>query len=270
MTFLRWVVTLTALVLLTIALSSCDTTSSPDLEPELDLVTIGSASSDDYTISLESNSPLETGANQLYWKVKRDGDLVTPESITIKPMMDMGDMMHSTPFQQPEVAPEDDRYFSNIAVFIMASGMMGSWSIEFEITLPNQEILTGEIPVGVDSSWRLTSVRDDNDKIYFITWLQPRQPVTGNNTLGFMVHTRESMMSFPPVENAELEIYPFMDMGGGTGHSTEFNPPVADGNGYYEGSINYSMSGTWTTSATLKVGDVTLPEVMFEYSVQAQ
>lgn len=270
MTFLRRAGTLTAFALLIFTLSSCDVTNSSDPEPELDLVTIGSVTSDGYTISLESESTLETGANQLYWKVERDGDLVTPESITITPMMDMGSIMHSTPYQQPEVAPEDSRYFSNMAVFIMASGSMGSWSIGFEITLPNQEILTGGIPVEVENSWRLTSVRDDNDKIYFITWLHPRQPVTGNNTLGFMVHTRESMMNFPPVENAELEIYPYMDMGGGSGHSTEFTSPEAEGSGYYEGSINYSMSGTWTTSVTLTAGDVTLPEVIFEYSVQAQ
>lgn len=270
MTFLRWAGTLTALALLVFTLSSCDVSNSSDSEPELDLITIGSVTSDGYTISLESESLLETGANQLYWKIDRDGDLITPGSITITPLMDMGNMIHSTPFQQPEVASEDNRYFSNMAVFIMASGSMGSWSIGFEITLPNQEVLTGEITVEVNSSWRLTSVRDDNDKIFFITWLQPRQPVTGNNTLGFMVHTRESMMSFPPVEDAELEIYPYMDMGGGSGHSTEINPPEALGNGYYEGSINYSMSGTWTTSVTLTTGDVTLPEVMFEYSVQAQ
>lgn len=85
-----------------------------------------------------------------------------------------------------------------------------------------------------------------------------------------MVHTRETMMSFPPVENAVLEIYPYMDMGGGSGHSTEFTAPEAEGSGYYEGSINYSMSGTWTTSVTLTAGDATLPEVVFEYSVQAE
>jgi hypothetical protein len=272
MTFLRWAGTLTALVVLIFTLSSCDITNSSDSdsEPELDLVTIGSVTSGDYTISLESDSMLETGVNQLYWKIEQDGNLISPGSITITPLMDMGDMMHSTPFQQPEVAPEDDRYFSNMAVFIMASGSMGSWSIGFDITLPNQEVLIGEIPVEVNSSWRLTSVRDDEDNIYFITWMHPRQPVTGNNTLAFMVHTRESMMSFPPVVDAELEIYPYMDMGGGSGHSTEFTAPDAQEAGYYEGSINYSMSGTWTTSVSLTAGDVTLPEVMFEYSVQAQ
>lgn len=270
MTFQRWAGTLIALAVFILLTTSCDVNNSSDTEPQLDLTPIQSLTVDGYTVSLESESNLVTGANLLYWKVERNGELVTPESISISPMMDMGDMAHSTPFEQPITSAEDERYFSNLAVFIMPGGQMGSWSINFEITLSNNETLTGELPIEVASSWRLTSVPDGNGKIYFITWLTPQTPVSGNNDLEFMVHTRESMMSFPPVEDAELEIYPYMDMGGGSGHSTDFNPPVAVGNGHYEGSINYSMSGTWTTSVTLTVDGNTLPEAMFEYSVLAQ
>jgi hypothetical protein len=270
MIFQRWAGTLTALVIFTLFASSCDVNNSSEPEPQLDLIPVESVTLDGYTISLEADSKLETGANLLYWKVERDGDLITPQSITINPMMDMGDMMHSTPYEQPEVAPDDDRYFSNLAVFIMPGGQIGSWTISFDITLANSETISGVMPVEVESSWRLTSVRDENDTIYFITWLQPHKPASGNNSLQFMVHTRASMMNFPPVADAELEIYPYMDMGGGSGHSTEFNPPEATGNGYYEGSINYSMSGTWTTSVTLTIDGDTLPEAMFEYSVLAQ
>jgi hypothetical protein len=248
--------------------TSCNVNDSSD--PELELIPVESVTVDGYTVSLESDNAVETGANTLYWKVERDGDLITPQSITINPMMDMGNMMHSTPYEQPETAEEDDRYFSNMAVFIMPSGSMGSWTIDFEINLPNNDVLTGTMPVEVGSSWRLTSVRDVDDSVYFITWLKPRTPVTGANDLQFMVHTRESMMSFPPAENVEMEIYPYMDMGGGSGHSTDFTPPVATETGHFEGDINYSMSGTWTTSVTLTVDGDTLPEAMFEYSVRAQ
>lgn len=270
MTFSKWVGTLTAFTVFIFIFSSCDLTDSSEPEPELDLVSVGSVKTDGYTVSVEAETGLITGANELFWKVERNGDLITPESVTITPLMDMGDMVHSTPYRQPAIADEDDRYFSNMAIFIMASGQMGSWSIGFDITLPNQDVLTGEIPVEVDSSWRLTSVQDEDDNIYFITWLEPKEPVTGNNTLGFIIHTRESMMNFPPVEDAELEIYPYMEMGGGSGHSTDFTTPEAKDAGYYEGSINYSMSGTWTTSVTLTADGNTLPEVVFEYSVKAE
>lgn len=247
---------------------SCNTTDNSD--PELDLIPINSITVDGYAISLESDKALETGSNDLYWKIEKDGKVVVPESVSINPMMDMGDMMHSTPYEQPEIAEEDDRYFKNMAVFIMPGGTMGSWSVQFEITLQNDEVITGELPVEVTSSWRLTSVRDQNDKIYFITWHTPEKPVVGQNELTFLIHTRESMMSFPSVNDLEISIYPYMDMGGGSGHSTDYTTPTANENGYYEGSINYSMSGTWTTSVELIAENDTLPEVVFEYSVQAE
>jgi len=257
-----------ALAALLFTAVSCNTSDSSD--PELDLIPISSIPVDGYTISLESNNELETGANDLYWKIEHDGDIITPQSITINPMMDMGDMMHSTPYNQPAVADEDDRYYRNMTVFIMPGGMMGSWSINFEITLQNDEVISGEMPIDVASSWKLTSVRDDNDKVYFITWFAPKKPVSGQNDLTFMIHTRESMMNFPPVDDIEMEVFPYMDMGGGSGHSTDFTNPVATIGGFYEGDINYSMSGTWTTSVKLTVENDTLPEVIFEYSVQAE
>lgn len=268
MTFFKKLSYFFVLMTLALLLSSCNVNDSSD--PQLDLIPLESTEVDGYTISLESENALETGANTMYWKVERDGDILTPQSISINPMMDMGTMQHSTPFDQPEIAPEDDRYFKNMAVFIMASGDMGSWDIGFDITLPTGETLTGTLPIEVNSSWRLTSVRDANNTPYFITWLTPRKPVTGANDLRFMVHTRASMMSFPAAENVEMEVYPYMDMGGGTGHSTDFTAPGIVETGLFEGDINYSMSGTWTTSVTLTVDGETLPEAMFEYSVLAQ
>ena len=247
---------------------SCNTNDNSD--PKLDLTPLNSVNVDGYTISLEASQELETGANDLYWKVEQDGNMVDIESFSIQPMMDMGEMMHSTPYNEPATAEEDDRYFKNMAVFIMPSGEMGSWSINFEITTQNDEVISGEMPIEVASSWKLTSVRDDNDKIYFITWYAPQKPVVGNNDLTYLIHTRETMMNFPAVGDIEMEVYPYMDMGGGSGHSTEFTNPVATENGFYEGDINYSMSGTWTTSVELIVENDTLPEVVFEYSVRAE
>lgn len=268
MKFQQWAGFLIVLMTLAILTTSCNVNDSS--EPQLDLIPLESVTVDGYTVSLESNDELETGANLLFWKVELAGDLITPESISINPMMDMGEMMHSTPFDQPEAAPEDDRYFKNIAVFIMSSSSMGSWSVGFEITLPNDEVLIGDMPVEINSSWRLTSVQNEDGKPYYISWMHPRTPITGANDLHFLVHTRESIMNFPVAENVEMEIYPYMDMGGGSGHSTDFTPPEATGNGHFEGDINYSMSGTWTTSVTLTVDGETLPEAIFEYSVLAQ
>lgn len=249
---------------------SCDTTSSDEPEEDLDLMPVNSVSANDYTISLFSAKILATGANDLYWKIEKNGEVVEPQSFNITPMMDMGEMMHSTPFNQPVTSQENDQYMQNMAVFIMPGGMMGSWFIEFEMMTQDGETITGEVPIEVESSWRLTSMQDSQGNVYYITWVEPENPVSGNNDLTFLVHTRNGMMDFPAVTDAEMVVYPYMDMGGGTGHSTDFTPPEATGNGYYEGDINYSMSGVWTTSVELHIGEETLPEVVFEYSVQAK
>jgi hypothetical protein len=248
---------------------SCDSSNSSD--PELDVMPINSVTVDGVTVSLFSDKELETGTNDLYWKVEEGNSNVAVKSFSIMPMMDMGQMQHSTPHTDPVAFEENDSYFHNMAAFIMPSGEMGSWDISFEIETQTGEMINGNMPVEIASSWKLTSVRDTDDNIYFISWMSPQKPVSGNNDLKFMVHTRETMMSFPAVSDAELIIYPYMDMGGGSGHSTEFTVPEAMGDGIYEGDINYSMSGTWTTSVQIITAqNDTLPEVVFEYSVQAK
>ena len=258
-----------ALAALVFVAVSCDTTNNSD--SDLDLTPINTVSVEGYTVSLYAESDLETGANQLYWKIEEGNNTAELESFTITPMMDMGEMMHSTPFDQPMTSEEDEDYLTNMAVFIMPSGEMGTWAIPFEITpMGASEAISGEISIDVASSWKLNSTRSESGEVYFISWYEPKKPVSGNNDLMFLIHSRSSMMSFPAFSDAELSVYPYMDMGGGSGHSTDFTTPVSTGNGFYEGDINYSMSGVWTTSVELIVGNDTLPEVMFEYNVQAK
>lgn len=260
---------LAIITLVMLFVTSCN--SSDDTKELLNLQQINSVEVEGgFTVNLESDRVLETGSNILYWKVTKNGKRVDLNSIFINPMMDMGTMMHSTPLEQPIENPIDTDYFSNLAIFIMPSGEMGSWNISFEIETKTGEFITGNMPITVESSWRLTSVRDTNNKVYFITWFTPEDPVMGNNTLQYLVHTRENMMSFPSVDDVTLKIYPYMDMGGGQGHSTDFTAPEAKGNGLYEGTINYSMSGMWTTSVQIIAGNDTLPEATFEYSVKAK
>lgn len=267
--FKHYIHALCAVVIIFSAISCSSNNGNSRQEP--DLIPLNSVTVEGYTVSLSAASELEAGGNYLYWKVEKDGKTVPVQSFTITPMMDMGSMEHSTPYTQPQADAEFDDYFTNLIVFIMPGGEMGSWYIPFRIVLKNETVLEGELPVEVKSSWRLSSVKNDaTGDVFYITWLAPQKPVSGNNDWVFMLHTRESMMSFPAFSDAELIVYPFMDMGGGHGHSTNFTTPLAKGDGLYAGQINYSMSGTWTTSVQLVAQGDTLPEVVFEYQVQAQ
>lgn len=255
-------------LLLTIVAISCDDSGNDN--PELEATQIATTTIDGYQVELLSDNDLRTGYNNLYWKITKDGASVDIAQISAMPMMHMTQMSHSCPFTEPSLMEEFNDYYQSSANFIMPSGEMGSWEIMLEFSTSDDMTVSGTVDIEVESSWMISSAQSGDGNTYFITWYAPESPKTGNQDLKFMVHKRESMMSFPVVNDAELTVYPFMDMGGGEGHSTSFETPVAKGEGMYEGSINYSMSGTWTTDVQVMTSSDTTSAVTFEYSVIAQ
>ncbi len=257
-----------AIALFVSILYNCDSTQSTT-EPDFDL--IGSTQIDGYTVELFSTETFITGGNTVYWSIKKDGKSIDLRSFQITPMMDMGMMMHSTPFTEPVLHNEFPSYYTNDATFIMASGEMGSWSIRINFITMNEEEYSGTIDIRVDSSWHLTSVKGSDDQMYFICWNSPKAPKNGSNDVSFMLYKRESMMSFPMLTDASITIYPYMDMGSGQGHSTSYTEPEVNAEGKYMSNITYSMSGTWTTTVSIVTAqNDTLPDVVFEYNVQAK
>ncbi|MBO6575688.1 MAG: FixH family protein [Rhodothermales bacterium] len=78
----------------------------------------------------------------------------------------------------------------------------------------------------------------------YLTWVRPTEPRTGQDVLELALH-RFIEGRFQPVEGVPFDLYPYMDMGGGEGHSTPYAPPGSVGNGRYRGEINFIMSGGW-------------------------
>jgi hypothetical protein len=72
----------------------------------------------------------------------------------------------------------------------------------------------------------------------------------GNNTFEVAVH-RWTGADFVPVSDATASLSPYMDMGGGDGHSTPFTPPQALGGGRYRASVDFIMSGGWEMTVGL-------------------
>lgn len=251
------------MMLLVFSISSCKESDSSN--PELDLVEITTASQNAYIISLKALNPLETGYNRLFWSVKEDGKSVKIDSVKIAPLMVMTTMNHACPFQKPFESDEATSSFEGYVVFIMPSGEMGSWTINATIYLKNGSVIETNVPIQVANSWKLQSTTI-NDSKYFVSWIEPTQAFVGKNTVQLMLHKKQTMMNFPSTNDFNLEIYPYMDMGSGEGHSAPFDQLVSKGNGLFEGAISYSMSGDWTVTVTLKDATTT-KEVIFSMNV---
>ena len=77
-----------------------------------------------------------------------------------------------------------------------------------------------------------------------VSWIDPLRPVVGVNRYVVAVH-RWTGAAFEPVDGAQADLYPYMDMGGGDGHSTPYDSFAALGDGRYAWDVDFIMSGGW-------------------------
>jgi len=116
----------------------------------------------------------------------------------------------------------------------------GQWFLEVEGATDAGPISV-RTPVEVDEDiW----VQPDEAQGLLIVWVVPTTPKTGNDSFEVALY-RYMSGRFEAVTDASLDLYPYMDMGGGEGHSTPYSPPVHIGNGHYRGDVNFIMSGGW-------------------------
>ena len=104
------------------------------------------------------------------------------------------------------------------------------------------------------------------DTPYFISLAAPQQPIVGKQILDITVHTRENMMSFPPVTDLTIEMEPSMPA---MGHGSPDNEqPIHQRDGHYMGKVDFIMTGDWCLDVRLKDGDELLAETHFDIIVQ--
>ena len=99
-----------------------------------------------------------------------------------------------------------------------------------------------------------------------ISWVEPGIPTVGQDVLTLWLHQEDSG-TFTALEGAVFGLYPYMDMGGGDGHSTPFTLPTDRSGGRYVGEINFIMSGTWELSGTIGLTSETVPFVFDGFTV---
>ncbi len=96
-----------------------------------------------------------------------------------------------------------------------------------------------------------------------VSWVDPLRPTVGVNPYSVAVH-RWTGTAFVPADDLEADLYPYMDMGGGDGHSTPFARFREPSPGLYAWDVDFIMSGGWDMTVRLTPPGATEQSVMFE------
>ncbi len=185
------------------------------------------------------NTNLYTGANNLYVKVTdASGAAITNAMVMYMPMMQMTSMSHTCPVENPMYSSTLGMY-KGLAVFIMSSDS-GTWTLEVGV---DGESVIFDLNV-IESDTKMVGAYTGTDGItYFISLLRPVNWTVGMNDIEILIHKRESMMSFPSVNDFDVVMTPEMiSMGHGSPNNVS---PVFVSNGHYQGTVNYTMTGDW-------------------------
>jgi hypothetical protein len=257
---------LLAVLLPALMLTSCGMFGSDEKpDPAADLLELAQKTSGNYTLTVLVERSIEVGYNPLFLDLRRNnGDRIDWALITIRPVMVMTSHTHSSPVWQPESTRNDlYRLFTGAFVATMPTGDMGTWRLDIDVTEPQTgDIVSFSVDVTAEQTSNVKVFTASNDERYILTWIGPESPKVGSNELLVSLHRRESMMSFPPVNDLTLEILPWMEsMDHGSSNNVH---PVSTGSGFYKGQVNFNMSGDWRVYFTLKNGQDDLHETWFD------
>lgn len=251
----------TVLIISLIALFTSCTKDAVEQDPTIGLtkVATGYAVGGATKVDVYSNAALTSGY-QKFWFALYDsvsGTRVAKAHIKLTPMMDMGTMKHSAPFEDPASDNAVNHLFEGSVFFIMSS-MGGAWTLN--VNVHNQEINKEgnfNIPLSVaePATKRMLSFTSaiDNTTKYFVGLVEPSKSKVGINNLQLVVFKKASMMSFPADSSLAISFVPEMPT---MGHSSPNNAnPFHTGNGHYLGKVNFTMTGLWRLHFDFKAGD---------------
>lgn len=246
---------------------SCNKNKLPERLPTADLVKIseGYAIGAGTKISVYANSAtINTGYTKFYLALSDSatGHKIEQAGIQLSPMMDMGMMQHSSPYENPTSTLAQDGLFTCSVVFIMPS-TAGSWTIKIQITnLSKVGVFTFPVVVAdpIKSTMKSFTAMHNSAK-YFIALVQPTKPKVGINDLEIAVYKKETMMSFPADNSFTITNSPEMPtMGHGSPNNVN---PISMGNGHYKGKVNFTMTGLWKLNLDFLAGSAVVDSTQF-------
>jgi len=239
-------------ILITTSCNSNSTSPKETNNPIKDLEFIGTGTIEKTKVDVYTDSPLEVGYCKFYIKLSdiSNNKLFNNAKVSIKTLMDMGNMKHSSPYENPKGTEASEGLFKCAAVFIMS----GKWEVTVMIE-NNSNNNKGELKLEleVEPSNRVKKVDGTDSKQYFVTLMQPISPIVGINDFMIGIYTRENMMSFPAVTDLTVEMEPSMpSMNHGSPNNVN---PVHQELGHYLGKVNFTMTGDWLVELQLNRTD---------------
>jgi hypothetical protein len=241
-------------------LSGCSDINNEEPFTEPDLFKLGEFTENGLTVAAYADRPLSVGFNRIYFDLHRDEERLNSAQIEMTPMMYMEHHSHASPFEMPaQIRDEETGLFTGWAIFTMPGGMMGSWELQVNVS---EASASGVIGIDVDESNRVKTFMTESEERYVLTWILPDDPAVGMNDLRVALHKRESMISFPAVENAKFDFEPWMpSMDHGSSNNTA---PVHEAGGFYSGQVNFNMTGDWELRFDIQIDEQELGRHVFE------
>lgn len=176
------------------------------------------------------------------------GKRIDDAHIHLNPVMDMGTMQHSAPFENPASTEAENHLFPCSVTFVMSS-MGGSWTLELEVhnhSTDKEGTIRFPLTIAEPALSRQKSfTAAHNGAKYFISLVNPTaaNSKVGINDMEIVIYKKASMMSWPADSSLTVALTPEMPtMGHGSPNNVN---PTHIGNGHYKGKVNFTMTGLW-------------------------
>lgn len=195
-----------------------------------------------------SAKPFETGYNTFFVALydSVDGSKLSDGHFDVLPMMNMGMMQHRSPVEESEYIAETG--FFKVAVVFSMPGNSTQWFLNLNFHNHKND-LEGKGMIGIDvidsspAKFLSTVMPLDSNASVLISLIQPVKAQVGINDFEIVIHKKNTMMEFPPINDYSVEIVPEMpSMGHGSPNNAN---PVLTSNGHYLGKVNFTMTGLW-------------------------
>jgi YtkA-like len=214
------------------------------LPKESDLVRIADTVWDVTNYTVYADAKLNNKYHTIYLRLRdTSGIPINDKSLDFYPEMSMGRMKHGGPFEHPVALGEG--WYSSPMVFIMADiPQMGKgWQLH-TIRSHNRikDTLAIKIPVTAAATMRTMSSGTRDDSRVFISCLLPDSVKQGRHPIRFLMNKMDGH-HFPVLDHYVIKLKtnrPTTETGSSENFAAE-----STGNGYYEGTVNFSMPGRW-------------------------